>query len=481
LRLNQKENYISVSLAVLSILVGSLLFLGIQRFESEHELHAQSLSQIQRHDKVVILNFDDGRKTQFTQAKPILDKYGFKATFNVVCDYLDNKKGYMNWKDIETLQKEGHDIASHSMSHAHLEKLSKKGVSFEVAQSKKCLEDHGINVTTFAYPFNEGSSDKNVINIVAKYYGFARTASSPITFLNCDGWKDQSNQKDCTTFTRKGDPTFANRYSIRGWSHDASRQANSYSDSQLLNTFIKIVNSQTKYNKDGIIYAIPIVIYHRAGDSAVVDYNTDLDLFKKEMKYLHDNNFRVLTMKDLRFNETSKDLYIKEFTTPKITMVKAIPNATIKATETTMVKAIPNATIKATETTMVKAISNATIKATETTMVKAISNSTAAEVLIGTPKNITSIASKQSSGSPPHNNATSIEMANKVIDAAVAASQNAHETLTNIPKNITSIASKQSSGSPLHNNATSIEMANKVIDAASIASLNARESRVDSG
>ena len=449
MRLNQKENYIPVSLAVLSILVGSLLFLGIQRFESEHELHAQSLSQIQRHDKVVILNFDDGRKTQFTQAKPILDKYGFKATFNVVCDYLDNKKGYMNWKEVKQLYKEGHDIASHSMSHAHLEKLSNKGVSFEVAQSKKCLEDHGINVTTFAYPFNEGSSDKNVINIVAKYYDFARTASSPITFLNCDGWKDQSNQKDCTTFTKKGDPTFANRYSIRGWSHDASRQAYSYSDSQLLNTFIKIVNSQTKYNKDGIINAIPIVIYHRAGDSNVVDYNTDLHLFEKEMKYLHDNNFRVLTMKDLRFNETNKDLYIKEFTTPKITMVKAIPNATIKATETTMVKAIPN--------------------------------STAAEVLIGTPKNFTSIASKQSSGSPLHNNATSIEMANKLIDTAVAASQNAHETLTNIPKNFTSIASKQSSGSPLHNNATSIEMANKLIDAASIASLNARESRADSG
>ena len=114
-------------------------------------------------------------------------------------------------------------------------------------------------------------------------------------------------------------------------------------------------------------------------------------------------------------------------------------------------------------------------------MVKAIPNSTAAEVLIGTPKNFTSIASKQSSGSPLHNNATSIEMANKLIDTAVAASQNAHETLTNIPKNFTSIASKQSSGSPLHNNATSIEMANKLIDAASIASLNARESRADSG
>ena len=48
------------------------------------------------HNKFVILNFDDNRKSQFTHAKPILDKYGFKATFYVVCNYVGNKKGYMN-------------------------------------------------------------------------------------------------------------------------------------------------------------------------------------------------------------------------------------------------------------------------------------------------------------------------------------------------------------------------------------------------
>jgi len=43
----------------------------------------------------------------------------------------------------------------------------------------------------------------------------------------------------------------------------------------------------------------------------VDDYNTDLDLFNKEMKYLHDGNFRVLTMSDLAFNKKSNYLYIK--------------------------------------------------------------------------------------------------------------------------------------------------------------------------
>ena len=445
---NQKLNFSGVSVCGLSTLVILLLPLGIQQIDF-NEIHAQPASEIVTGDKVVILNFDDGRKSQYTQAKPILDKYGFKATFYAVCNYLDNKKGYMSWKDIETLYKEGHDIGSHSMSHAHLEKLSKKGVSFEVAQSKKCFEDHGINATTFAYPFNEGSSDKNVINIIAKYYDLARTASSPIAFLRCDGLKELSNQDDCLQTSKKGGLTYVNKYSIRGWSHDMSRLVNSYTDEELFDRFVKVVNSQSKYNKDGVINAIPIIIYHRAGDSGVLEYNTDLDLFEKEMKYLHDNNFQVLTMRDLRFNEMRKDLDIKEFTTAKMTMVKAIPNATIKATVPTMVKAIPNPT--------------------------------AIEVVAESPLSTTGIVTKQPSNIALHDNATSVEMANKIIDAALFDSLNADPTLTNTSKSTTGIVTKQPSNVALHDNATSVEMANKIIDAASMASLSADGSQADRG
>ena len=443
------RNIVFIWFLLLAGIIGILAIPSFAGIDMIHSLLATSAEMAGYNDKVIILNFDDGRLSQYTNAKPILDKYGFKATFYVVCNYIGKKDGYMDWNDIETLYKQGHDIGSHSMNHAHLEKLSKKGVSYEVAQSKKCFEDHGINVTSFAYPFNEGSSDKKVINIIAKHYDLARTASSPITFLRCDGLKEQSNQDDCLQANKKDGLTYVNRYSIRGWSHDMSRLVNAYSDEQLFDRFVKVVNTQSEYNKDGVFNAIPIIIYHRAGDSGVVDYNTNLDLFEKEMKYLHDNNFQVLTMKDLRFDETSKDLELNEYATAKTTMVKANPNATINAAGPTMVKAIPNPTAKL--------------------------------VPVDTFKNTTNSISKQLLNVALRNNTTPIKLADKIIDAALSSSLNADRTLADISKNTTSIVSKQPSNAALHDNTTSIETANNLIDAAYLASLNAHGSRSDLG
>ncbi|CAN5437919.1 hypothetical protein BH18THE1_BH18THE1_01660 [soil metagenome] len=313
---NQETIFIRLKVYILFTLIGFVL-VGILT-ESNHYSQAESVPD-KPSDKIVILNFDDGRESQFTQAKPILDKYGFKATFYVVCNYIGNKPGFMNWNEVKRLYDEGHDIGSHSMNHVNLGNLSKKNLKFEIGNSIKCLENHGIDVTSFAYPFNKGSDDKKVIKIVSKYYDLARTAGSPLTYFHCDGWKDQSNQNDCRTFTKKEDLTFANRYSIRGWSHDLSRLVNSYTDEALLNRFVQVVNGQIEYNKDGIINAIPIIIYHRAGDKEAINYNTDLELFEKEMKYLHDNNFRVITMKDLGYETKTDYLYVKSPNIPRVT------------------------------------------------------------------------------------------------------------------------------------------------------------------
>jgi hypothetical protein len=88
---------------------------------------------------------------------------------------------------------------------------------------------------------------------------------------------------------------------------------NAYNDAGQFKRFIEVVNSQDKYNEGGLINEIPIIIYHRVGEADAVDYNTDLKLFKKEMKYLYDNGFTVLTMADLAYDDKANHIYIKQF------------------------------------------------------------------------------------------------------------------------------------------------------------------------
>lgn len=64
----------------------------------------------------------------------------------------------------------------------------------------------------------------------------------------------------------------------------------------MLERFLADVNSQNNYNKNGIIRAIPIVVYHTIVTYPDVSYSkrpvdTTVNLFAEEMKYSHDNGF----------------------------------------------------------------------------------------------------------------------------------------------------------------------------------------------
>jgi peptidoglycan/xylan/chitin deacetylase (PgdA/CDA1 family) len=139
-------------------------------------------------NKVVTINFDDSHKSQYTYAKTTLDKYGFKATFFEVCNWIGTghkSDMTMTWHDIAALRQDGMDIESHTMNHLHLNKLSSVDLDYEIGQSRQCLLDHGINSTIFAYPYSDGSDNSTVVNTVAKYYYLARTDSKfPLTFLH---------------------------------------------------------------------------------------------------------------------------------------------------------------------------------------------------------------------------------------------------------------------------------------------------------
>ena len=248
--------------------------------------------------KLAIITFDDGKKGQITNAKPILDGYNYTATFAIICNNV-SKSDELNWNDIVQLEKEGYDIGSHSMNHIKLEDVPNNVSEYEISESKECLLDNGVKeVRVFTYPKNGGSDDPFILKEVSKHYDLARTGNDPLEFLQCQlGSSDtMMNKISCSSLGNHINKD--GRYSIVGWSHDADREAKGYDDTQMLQKFIQVVESQNKYNKGNEIRSIPVLIYHDI-DKESGFYTTSIELFKAEMKYLHDNDFIVIRLLDL--------------------------------------------------------------------------------------------------------------------------------------------------------------------------------------
>jgi hypothetical protein len=166
----------------------------------------------------------------------------------------------------------------------------------------------------FSPPHNQGWNNATVIDTIAKYYdlsigGFV----NDVMFLHCYGWKQQhsSSQTDCRTYSDDDTLNYVNRYDIKEVSHNGLDTDYSHDDTQIFKKFIQLVNNQINFNKDGKINAIPIIGYHNIEDDKAIT-SKDVSLFDAEMKYLHDNRFKVLTMSDLGYDENSNYLYVKK-------------------------------------------------------------------------------------------------------------------------------------------------------------------------
>lgn len=255
--------------------------------------------------KVVILTFDDNRKGDFMFAKPILDKYGFKATFFIICGDVGVAKSSMNWQQIAALETDGMDIQSHTMTHKHLNHLSASALNSEIAGSKQCLLNHGYHSTSFAYPYDEGADNITVVNTVAKNYELARTGSEPLMFLRCDGFKTHP-QTDCKESLSDGSLSYANRYAVRSLSFDRYEIKDLFNNSTIFSEFVGILNSQSNYNTGhGMINAVPIIAFHNVRPVNNIPYTTNVGLFDELMKYLHDNRFKVFDMSNLVYDRSS--------------------------------------------------------------------------------------------------------------------------------------------------------------------------------
>lgn len=104
--------------------------------------------------KPIMLSFDDSDTNQWTYARPLLDKYGFKGVFFIMTVTID-KENYMTADQLKQLDKEGHDIEPHTWDHHMVtEYTTDADWQQQLVEPKKTLEDLlGHPTPFFAYPF----------------------------------------------------------------------------------------------------------------------------------------------------------------------------------------------------------------------------------------------------------------------------------------------------------------------------------------
>ena len=128
----------------------------------------------------VAITFDDGYTSVYSQALPILQQYGMRATFYIVAGYVGMSQRFMNWDQVRDLAAKGMWIGSHSYNHPYLARLPRASLAHQIVDSKTTLESElGIPITTFAYPF--GSFNPSVMQAVteAGYVAAAWTGYGP--------------------------------------------------------------------------------------------------------------------------------------------------------------------------------------------------------------------------------------------------------------------------------------------------------------
>jgi len=136
--------------------------------------HAVTLDQVQAYwsrgvplgpGKPVVLTFDNGYQSQYTQALPVLRRLGWAADENIQLSGLPPSQGGLGPGEIRGLLAAGWELDTQGFSHADLITLDAEELHYQVAVARQVLRRrYDVPVSWFCYP--SGHYDATVIAAV---------------------------------------------------------------------------------------------------------------------------------------------------------------------------------------------------------------------------------------------------------------------------------------------------------------------------
>ena len=116
--------------------------------------------------KAVVINIDDGYRSTYDIAYPILKKYGFTATFFIYTSFIGASRNALTWDQLKAMKADGFEVGSHSVNHVDLsKKMEGESEKEYLARAKrelllsKQILDEKLNQNTryIAFPYGEFS------------------------------------------------------------------------------------------------------------------------------------------------------------------------------------------------------------------------------------------------------------------------------------------------------------------------------------
>jgi len=126
--------------------------------EQYHTISPDQLMAYLKHgkelpEKPILITFDDGYLDNYTNAYPIMKKYGFTATIFIVTNLVGHDPRFITWDQVREMQQNGTVFGSHTVNHTSLTSLTKQQIIDELTQSRaEIAHQLGKPPKYFAYP-----------------------------------------------------------------------------------------------------------------------------------------------------------------------------------------------------------------------------------------------------------------------------------------------------------------------------------------